>query len=178
VPAQGARVVSLFCYEPAALAQLLEDLAADATPTHLLVTPGRPTRYVQSLGVKDRGGLHLHFLAWMSQREFDELLWSCDLNLVRGEDSLVRGLLAGVPAVWQIYPQDDDAHHEKLAAFLHWLQPPPDLRDFFLKWNGVEAGRLPRLDPTGWLPSAQEAWRRVQALPELGDELVRFAAAQ
>jgi len=157
---------------------LLQDLAADGTPTHLLVTPGRPTRFVQALGARDAGGLHVHYLDWMSQREFDELLWSCDLNFVRGEDSFVRGLLAGVPAVWQVYPQDDDAHHEKLDAFLRWLQPPADLRDFFLKWNGVEPGRLPPLDPAGWLPTAQAAWQRVQALPELGAELVRFSAAQ
>ena len=39
-----------------------------------VVAPGRPTRYLQSLGVRDGGGLHLHFLSWMSQRDFDELL--------------------------------------------------------------------------------------------------------
>ncbi len=177
-PAAGARIISLFCYEPAALPQLLDELAADATPTSLLVTAGRATRFVQSLGARDRGHLRLHVLPWMSQREYDELLWACDLNFVRGEDSLVRALLAGVPSVWQIYPQDDAAHHDKLDAFLQWLQPPPDLRDFFLKWNGVAAGRLPPLDLAGWRPTAQAAGRRAHALPELGAELVRFAAAQ
>ncbi len=52
------------------------------------------------------------------------MLWACDLNAVRGEDSLVRGLWAGKALVWHIYPQDDDAHHAKLHAFLDSLQAP------------------------------------------------------
>ena len=55
-----------------------------------------------------------------------------------------------MPCVWQIYPQDDAAHHAKLEAFLGWLQPPADLREFFLAWNAVNATRLPILD----LPAA------------------------
>ena len=31
----------------------------------------------------------------LTQRDYDALLWACDLNLVRGEDSWVRALLAG-----------------------------------------------------------------------------------
>ncbi|MDB5955770.1 elongation factor P maturation arginine rhamnosyltransferase EarP [Ramlibacter sp.] len=177
-PAAGDRIISLFCYEPALLPQLLEDLAAGPDATHLLVTAGRATRFLQGLGVQDAGRLRLHFLPWLTQREYDELLWSCDLNFVRGEDSLARGLLASVPAVWQIYPQDDAAHHDKLDAFLRWLQPPPDLRDFFLKWNGVATGRLPPLDLAGWAPTAHVAGQKAHALPELGAELVRFAVAQ
>jgi uncharacterized repeat protein (TIGR03837 family) len=53
----------------------------------------------------------------MSQREFDALLWACDINFVRGEDSFVRAQWAGKPMVWNIYPQDDGAHWDKLAAF-------------------------------------------------------------
>ena len=50
------------------------------------------------------------------------------LNLVRGEDSLVRALWAGKPMVWQIYPQHDAAHHHKLEAFLNMLDAGPALR--------------------------------------------------
>ena len=53
----------------------------------------------------------------LTQAEFDELLRSCDVNLVRGEDSLVRALWAGKPFLWHIYPQDDGAHRDKLNAF-------------------------------------------------------------
>ena len=172
------QVASLFCYEPARLPELLRQLAAGKRATHLLVTPGRAAAAVQATGLASTGALHLHLMPWLSQRRYDELLWSCDLNFVRGEDSVVRGLLAGVPAVWQIYPQEDDAHHAKLDAFLRWLQPPPDLRDFFLAWNGIGSAPLPPLDIAGWRACATRALDRAQALPELVAELVRFAAGR
>jgi uncharacterized repeat protein (TIGR03837 family) len=174
----NAQVISLFCYEPPALAPLLERLAGGGQPVHLLVTAGRAATAVKALGATDRGPLRLHFLPLLDQRQYDELLWSCDLNFVRGEDSVVRGLLAGVPCVWQVYPQDDLAHHAKLDAFLRWLQPPPDLRDFFLAWNAVTSGPLPALDLPVWTQAARKALSRVEALPELATELGRFAAGQ
>ena len=70
------------------------------------------------------------------------MLWACDLNFVRGEDSLVRALWAGQALVWQIYPQHDNAHHDKLWAFLDWLQAPESLRQFHATWNGLDTAPL------------------------------------
>ena len=42
-------------------------------------------------------------LPLLAQTDFDHLLWSCELNFVRGEDSLVRAIWAGAPFVWQAY---------------------------------------------------------------------------
>lgn len=177
IDARDARVISLFCYEPQALPALLDQLADAPTTTHLLVTAGRANAALRAGGATDRGNLRLHFLPLLTQREYDELLWSCDFNFVRGEDSIVRALLAGVPFCWQIYPQDDAAHHAKLDAFLAWLQPPPELRDFFLAWNAVDARPLPPLDAAGWRDAARRARTKVDALPELAAALERFAAA-
>lgn len=175
IAAGEAQVISLFCYEPPALAGLLQQLATGPRPTHLLVTAGRARAAVEALGARDAGRMKLHLLPLLSQPAYDELLWSCDLNFVRGEDSFVRGLLAGAPSVWQIYPQDDGAHVPKLEAFLAWLQPPADLRDFFLAWNAVSGGPLPALDIPGWRATAARALDRAQALPELTAGLLRFA---
>ncbi len=175
-PAGGARVLSLFCYEPAALPQLLDQLSAAAVRTELLVTAGRAAAAVRPHAHRAGGALRLHSLPLLSQREYDHLLWSCDLNFVRGEDSLARALLAGVPFVWQIYPQHDDAHHAKLEAFLDWLDGPAGLRDFFRAWNGIGAAPLPELDVAGWRATATRVLDRAQALPELAGELVRHAA--
>jgi len=177
IDATASRVLSLFCYEPEALPQLLHQLAQGEVATHLLVTAGRAAAAVRRVGVQGHGALRLHFLPLLSQREYDHLLWACDLNFVRGEDSLVRGLLAGVPSVWQAYPQEDDAHHAKVEAFLAWLQPPPDLRDFFRVWNGLAPGALPALDLPHWAATATSAFDRAQALPELATGLVRWAGA-
>ena len=132
----GGRLISLFCYEPAALPQLLQQLLG--TPDHLLVTPGRPLAAVQQA----LAGMAQHpswsALPYTDQNGFDEMLWACDLNFVRGEDSLVRALWAGQPFVWHIYPQDDNAHHAKLEAFLDWLQAPESLRAVHRAWNSTQ----------------------------------------
>ena len=80
------------------------------------------------------------------------------MNFVRGEDSLVRALWAGKPLVWQIYPQDDDAHHAKLMAFLKVLKAPPSLAQFHSLWNGMGAS-APEENSADLLPIDLETWR-------------------
>lgn len=183
--APRGQVVSLFCYEPPALAQLLRRLAADAGGTELLVTAGRAaaaTRHaLEQLEGADAdwnagGHLRLHWLPLLSQRDYDHLLWACDFNFVRGEDSLARALLAGRPFAWQLYPQGDGAHRAKLEAFLDWLAPPAELATLFRAWNGVTAAPLPPLRPADWRAHAAGAAQRAHALPELAAGLRRAAA--
>ena len=117
-PAPGERLVSLFCYDNARLPELLRALADQ--PTLLLSTPGHATEQVARAmaGADHLGALRTQPLPWLSQIDYDHLLWSCDVNFVRGEDSLVRAIWAGRPFVWQIYPQTHAAHLTKLDAFL------------------------------------------------------------
>ncbi len=179
VDGAAARTVSLFCYEPPALADLLLQLQQAPEPTRLLVTAGRATAAVRRC-LQERGSrspsLAVSFLPLLAQPDYDHLLWACDFNFVRGEDSLVRALWAGRPFAWQIYPQHDDAHHTKLRAFLSWLEAPPSLRRFHDGWNGIEAG-LPSLDVPGWGACAQAARGRLLAQDDLVTQLLRFAAA-
>jgi uncharacterized repeat protein (TIGR03837 family) len=180
------RLVSLFCYEPPALASLLNRLAEGPEPTRLLVTAGRATHAIKVLlsGEKqsDRlphgdGALSISYLPYLTQPDFDHLLWACDLNFVRGEDSLVRALWAGAPLVWQIYPQDDDAHHVKLNAWLDWLGAPPSLRRFHHVWNGFDDGALPSPETQGpWREAAQDARTRLLAQHDLVTELQKLIA--
>ena len=78
----------------------------------------------------------------MEQTDYDQLLWSCDVNFVRGEDSFVRAQWAINPFVWNIYPQTDDAHWKKLDAFLdlYTINMPLEMavavRDMWHSWNG------------------------------------------
>jgi uncharacterized repeat protein (TIGR03837 family) len=187
VAADAACVLSLFCYEPPALPALLRELAAGERPADLLVTSGRATAAMHAAlaqlamaqpGWNAHGGLRLHWLPLLSQREYDHLLWSCDLNFVRGEDSIVRGLLAGVPCVWQLYPQDDGVQQAKLEAFLGWLQPPAGQAQFHRAWNAGTAAPLPALEPAAWAAAALDAATRIAALPELAGGLQRAAAAR
>lgn len=183
------RWISLFCYEPPALPGLLAQCAK--TPTHLLVTPGRATRAVhEALGLKEdenslqtmtdkRGQLSISYLPYCTQPAFDEMLWACDLNAVRGEDSLVRALWAGQALVWQIYPQHDNAHHDKLMAFLDWLQAPPSLRRFHAAWNGLDHKPLVLPDAAAlaeWTACVQAARAQLLTQDNLVAQLLGFVA--
>ena len=115
------------------------------------------------------------------QPAYDELLWACDLNFVRGEDSLVRALWAGQPLVWHIYPQDDGAHGPKLDAFLDWLQAPPSLRHFHRVWNGLAPGKLPVVDAAllqNWGTCVRAARERLLAQNDLLTQLLGFCASK
>jgi uncharacterized repeat protein (TIGR03837 family) len=154
----GGRLISLFCYESAALPQLLQQLVG--TPDHLLVPPGRPLAAVQQALADMTVHPNWSALPYTDQNGFDDMLWACDLNFVRGEDSLVRALWAGQPFVWHIYPQGDNAHHAKLQAFLDWLQAPESLRRVHRVWNGVEGDALHPIDPPklhAWRACAHQA---------------------
>jgi uncharacterized repeat protein (TIGR03837 family) len=193
---RGEVLVSLFCYEPLALAQLLADLqqiGINNCPVRLLVAAGRPTDAVKALnalktpekihqiGLKPneygRNKLSVSYLPVLSQIDFDHLLWASDINFVRGEDSVVRAIWAGKPFIWQIYPQDDGAHEAKLGAFLDMLTVPESLRAFHRIWNGLATGRLPPLaDLNDWQQTAACSRSRLAGLPDLATNLVEYAA--
>jgi len=175
IPHEGEKLVSMFCYEPAAMGELVEQFASGPERVRMLVTAGRATAAVRPvLGTKSsRGQLCVDYLPLMSQDEFDHLLWSCDFNFVRGEDSLVRALWAAKPFVWQLYPQDDDAHHVKLEAFMDWFDAPASLRDFHRAWNGL-ARPLPAFEDDAWHATALAARERLLAQDDLATQLLRF----
>lgn len=168
-------LISLFCYEPSALPQLLTQLVG--TPHNLLVTPGRPLAAVQQALAGMAEHPNWSALPYTDQNGFDEMLWACDLNLVRGEDSLVRALWAGLPFVWHIYPQDDNAHHAKLEAFLDWMQAPESLRRAHRVWNGMEAGGLPLINAETlhiWSRNTQSKRHQLFGQTDLIAQLINF----
>ncbi len=174
--------VSLFCYEPPALAEVLHQAGQAARASRWLVTPGRAwaaLQAAQASGARPGPACRLQPLPLLTQHDFDHLLWACDLNFVRGEDSLVRALWAGQPFVWHLYPQHDDAHHAKLEAFLDWLQAPPSLRAFHRAWNGIGPAWAVWPGPAAlddWRACARAARQRLLAQEDLSSQLIRFAS--
>lgn len=176
VDADARRWVSLFCYEPGALAALLAQLAAVPKHHGLLVTAGRASAAVRELAGPVPAPM-IRYLPFMTQPDFDRLLWSSDLNFVRGEDSLVRALWAGKPFVWQPYPQDDGVHADKLAAFLDWLQAPQAVRALHRAWAGLDRAPLPQLaqmDWGAWSECVRAARERLLRQPDLVTQLLEF----
>ncbi len=119
--------VSLFGYENPALPELLRAWEEGGQTVTCLVPEGRSLPQVAAhFGASQgragdawqRGNLRVHVLPFVEQDRYDLLLWACDVNFVRGEDSFVRAQWAGRPFVWHIYPQHDGVHMQKLHAFL------------------------------------------------------------
>jgi uncharacterized repeat protein (TIGR03837 family) len=93
----------------------------------------------------------LHVIPFIAQDDHDKLLWSCDINFVRGEDSSVRAQWAARPFVWHLYPQSEQAHLAKLRAFtdryaVDWT-PAPRWPSGNCRWRGMV--RRTRLQ---WVP--------------------------
>lgn len=191
--AQGARLVSLFAYENKGLASWLDALAADSTPTHLLVPEGRILGDVERwLGVDglEAGAVHVRdaltvqVLPFVRQDQYDRLLWCCDFNAVRGEDSFVRAQWAGRPLLWHIYQQDEDIHLDKLEAFLalytkRLSEPAREaISGLWHAWNAGEKMSDHWLATRKHWPELQkhaEAWCLEQALQDdLAAALVQF----
>jgi uncharacterized repeat protein (TIGR03837 family) len=189
--------VSLFAYENPALPDLLDAWMADAHPVTCLVPEGRVipqlaawlgASSLQAGDAQQRGSLRLHILPFSDQDAYDHLLWACDLNFVRGEDSCVRAQWAARPMVWQAYPQAENVHWDKLNALLvHYTEGLDSVSaravsGIWRRWNGMqEAGDM----ATCWA-----AWRgrrtpivahamswcdRLMLAGRLTDKLVDFA---
>ena len=196
-PRAGERLVSVFCYPGAPVDRLVASLAADGVPTLVATAPGAATGATRAalaaqsaLAPDGATPIRQQPLPWLSHADFDRLLWACDLNFVRGEDSWVRAQWAGQPFVWQAYPQDDGAHAAKIDAFLaralrQAVGPGADaLRRWTLAWNGLDAdGHADGAPLPSWSPdtlaavgAATRAWRdELGAGPDLADRLLAFA---
>ena len=187
----AATRVSLFCYPVAPVAPLFEAWQGGAEAITCFVPEGVATQAVQGFlggdavagAVATRGHLTVRVLPFLPQPDYDKLLWACDVNLVRGEDSWVRAQWAGKPFVWHIYPQDDNLHHKKLRAFLQRYAVGLDaISAFTLAWNGVH---LDADWPALWrglraeapqIAARAVAWEReVTAYGDLTGNLVAFA---
>ena len=165
----GELTVSLFSYDNPALPELMRAWAASPRPVRVL-RPG------SSEAAQTIGPLSLQPLPFLPQRRYDELLWTCDLNFVRGEDSFVRAQWAAKPFVWQIYPQTENAHLAKLEAFLALHPAGAALRPFWLAWNGVGSLDWPAFaDALPGLAAPARDWAKTLAgHPDLARGLVKF----
>jgi uncharacterized repeat protein (TIGR03837 family) len=181
--------VSLFCYSHAPIPALFDAWRSGKSAITCLVPEGVAVEAVRAFlggeakpgAARTHGALTVRVLPFVAQPDYDRLLWACDLNFVRGEDSFVRAQWAGKPFVWHIYPQDKNLHLVKLKAFLQRYAAGIDsLSAFSLGWNGAEDGDWAAL----WfalqadmpkIASRGADWRRqVLAHGDLTSNLLKF----
>ncbi len=196
-PAADERRISLFCYPGPALPALFDAWADGDDVVSCIVPEGVAAGAIDAWTGGNvphaghpvsHGRLTLHAIPFQSQENYDHLLWACDVNFVRGEDSFVRAQWAGRPFVWHIYPQVDAAHLRKLDAFVDRYvaalgEPAGDaVRRMFHAWSGPPAGHgidgpwdafAAEREP---LESHAVGWAdELAALPELAAGLVKAA---
>ena len=145
--------VSLFCYDNAPLPALVKAWSSASLPVACIVPEGRVLAQLSRIAGRSiavgtsitQGRLVIAAVPFLELDQYDRLLWACDLNFVRGEDSFVRAQLAARPLVWQAYPQEGGAHLLKISAFLERytdaLEPVAGvpLRAFYEAWNQESA---------------------------------------
>ncbi len=179
----GELRVSMFRYPQAPLAAL--EAAWATGPARVTCIAPDPAG---ASPAQVRGALTVLHVPFLPPDDYDRLLWACDVNFVRGEDSFVRAQWAGKPLVWQIYAQAEAAHQRKLAAFLdRWCAGlGPDAaaaaRALFAAWNAAPGA--PPIGPA-WqayaaarpaLAAGATAWAlHLARLPELAAGLVTAA---
>ncbi|MFA7277046.1 MAG: elongation factor P maturation arginine rhamnosyltransferase EarP [Pseudobdellovibrionaceae bacterium] len=110
--------ISLFAYKTAPVEAFLRGCETSPSPVRVFAPSPAGKE-----NVTVHGALTLYNIPFLPQQEYDRLLWTCDLNFVRGEDSFVRAQLAAKPFIWNIYVQDENTHLIKLDAFLNTLKP-------------------------------------------------------
>jgi uncharacterized repeat protein (TIGR03837 family) len=77
-------------------------------------------------------------LPFLSQTNWDKLLNTMSFNFIRGEDSLSRASLSGIPFIWHAYPQNENYQLVKVNALLDRIKPFLDDNEFellFRVWN-------------------------------------------
>ncbi len=193
--------VSLFGYENAGLSSLFDAWAEGEQSVLCLVPEGRILPQIEKYfgdanshrsiagegmgesGSLVRGNLSVRVLPFVEQEQYDELLWACDVNFVRGEDSCIRAQWAGRPFVWQIYPQHDEVHWGKLQAFLdlYQLTLSPDatqaMQGLWQAWNdesGAGAAWSAFDLARGELNGHAQTWARELARNNLALNLLDF----
>ena len=164
-PRTGELQVSLFCYPHDGISALLRAWAAEPAPVRCLVPEGTATEALSAFfgaeslapgAILRKAGLEVRIFPFLDQDQYDRLLWACDFNLVRGEDSFVRGQWAARPLLWQIYPQQEGAHWPKLEAFLglYCAGLPPQtavaVRRLWQAWNKGDAAEVETAWPGYW----------------------------
>lgn len=191
---EGELCISLFCYDDAPIEELLSAWVISDVPIRVLVPQHSVNNAVgiffgvdlPTAGqVLQSGKLQVCIIPFLAQDNYDQLLWACDINFVRGEDSFVRAQWAERVFIWNIYPQAEHSHRLKLEAYLNLYteRMPPEMSaavfSLWNAWNGngqminawsVFAAQMSALTEYGnnWI-------RQLLPIGDLASNLVKFS---
>ena len=89
----------------------------------VLVAQGRGKESFMAAVEACSAGGFVEELAYLNQTEWDEMMKGCSALVIRGEESMSRACLSGIPFIWQAYPQSDEYQLVKVKALLERMRP-------------------------------------------------------
>ena len=99
----------------------------------VLIAPGKGfdslKKSFSSNFIKD-SNLKIEELSFMNQNEWDKMLKNCGVLFIRGEESMSRACLSGIPFVWHAYPQSNEYQLIKVRALLERMSNHFEVEDF------------------------------------------------
>lgn len=162
--------ISLFSYPQANIASLMTALATSEKKVSLIMPYNVQITALNSLINTHQlkldstliiNNISLYLIDFLPSIAFDQLLWNCDLNVVRGEDSWIRAIWAGKPFVWQPYIQTEQTHIKKLNAFLADYAPNQDTLSEQIQQANLAWSNAQTVDAQFWpnVLNALPAWQ-------------------
>lgn len=188
--------ITLFSYKNPKVNYLLKILSKFAEQQNktltIIVFEGKPLNNLNNLlnlnlNVGDTYKLNnivIKVSPMVDQDAYDSLLLGSYINLVRGEDSIVRAMLTGNPFLWHIYPQEENAHIDKINALFDRMdefcsdkESVETLRQLTLSYNGT-SDFIHDFDISSFIEKwkhLSEEWRdHLLSLGSLTDNLLAF----
>ena len=190
----GELYISLFHYDDAPIKDLLTACVISDVPVCIFIPQNLISDVISIFfGVNSpkvgqllqSSNLRVCIIPFLDQKRYDQLLWACDINFVRGEDSFIRAQWSGRAFVWNIYPQAEKAHQDKLKAFLSLytksMSPEMAKSVFYLwqAWNGN--GQLKNTWPNfvehvAKLEEYNKRWiKQIISIGDLASNLIEFS---
>ena len=190
----GELYISLFCYDDAPIEELLSACVISDVPIRVLVPQHSVNNAIgmffgidsPTVGkVLQSAKLKVCIIPFLEQDKYDQLLWACDINFVRGEDSFVRAQWAERVFIWNIYPQAEQSHRLKLEAFLNLYteKMSPEMSvavcSLWNAWNGngqmINAWPIFAAQMTELTEYSNKWIRQLLPIGDLTSNLVRFS---
>lgn len=92
----------------------------------------------------------IEVLPFMNQTDWDKVMKDSSFLFIRGEETLSRACLSGIPFIWHAYPQSDEYQLVKVNALLERMKKYFSLEDFgkvaaaWQAFNSPESGENDR----------------------------------
>jgi uncharacterized repeat protein (TIGR03837 family) len=122
--------IMLFSY-PRDFTPLVETLAAWDRGVEVIAAEGQAADKFFGAWTDAGRPFPAYRIPFVSQADFDRLILTSDFLVVRGEESLARACLSGIPFVWHAYPLEDGFQRVKVEALLARLEPYMNDRSAF-----------------------------------------------